>query len=109
MSPHIPYRHGYLRCSGLPDEFSDYVLYVTGEGENYLLTQQTTRYLLRVLDQARQGTVVSGMADYVNDIGVLSLSLSACLSSSVCQSLYISTYHDIRSYWSIHLCFSLRV
>lgn len=40
--------HGYSMFSGLPLLFSDYVANYTMEGDNYLLTQQITRYLLKL-------------------------------------------------------------
>jgi acyl-CoA oxidase len=50
--------HGYTSMSGLPDGYVDYVGTLTAEGENYLLTQQTTRYLLKVYDKSQQSGLV---------------------------------------------------
>ena len=41
--------HGYSKFSGLPDLGTTYVHMATAEGENTVLTQQTTRYLLKIL------------------------------------------------------------
>eukprot|EP01103_Thecamoeba_quadrilineata_P014714 TRINITY_DN4453_c0_g1_i1.p1 TRINITY_DN4453_c0_g1~~TRINITY_DN4453_c0_g1_i1.p1 ORF type:complete len:674 (-),score=132.20 TRINITY_DN4453_c0_g1_i1:50-2071(-) len=48
--------HGYQRASGLPDLFVDYLPSQTAEGDNYLLTQQTTRYLLKTIQEIATGT-----------------------------------------------------
>lgn len=40
--------HGYSQYSGLPNLYATYVHMATAEGENLILTQQTTRYLLNV-------------------------------------------------------------
>lgn len=47
--------HGYLVASGLPNLYGDYVQGVTVEGDNYLLTQQTARFLLKAYESAQQG------------------------------------------------------
>lgn len=39
--------HGFLKSSGFPEFIGDYLPNVTYEGDNYMLTQQTTRYLLK--------------------------------------------------------------
>jgi len=47
--------HGYSQFSGLPDMFASFVHICTAEGDNYVLTQQTTRFLLKCLSQVREG------------------------------------------------------
>ncbi|KAJ1565491.1 hypothetical protein HK096_002472 [Nowakowskiella sp. JEL0078] len=42
--------HGYSQFSGFPDFIANYLPNVTYEGDNHLLTQQTTRYLLKTYD-----------------------------------------------------------
>ncbi|KAI0226240.1 hypothetical protein L0F63_003960 [Massospora cicadina] len=42
--------HGYLKVSGIPQFFNNFVGALTFEGENGLLTQQTARYLLKQAD-----------------------------------------------------------
>ena len=56
LHPSRPTRHshGYLQTSGLPTLYADYAQNVTVEGDNYLLTQQTARYLLKMYEQGRQ-------------------------------------------------------
>jgi len=46
--------HGYLLSSGLPTLLNDYVQSCTVEGDNYLLTIQTTRFLLKSYEQGRK-------------------------------------------------------
>ena len=48
------FSHGYLTTSGLPTLVADYAQNVTVEGDTYLLTQQTGRYLLKMYEQGRQ-------------------------------------------------------
>jgi acyl-CoA oxidase len=49
--------HGYSLFSGLGQFYQDYVPNVTWEGDNYILTQQTARYLLKTFRNVccRQG------------------------------------------------------
>ncbi|KAI9226582.1 MAG: acyl-CoA dehydrogenase/oxidase [Piptocephalis tieghemiana] len=44
--------HGYSAFSGLPHFYADVLPNVTWEGDNYLLTQQTGRYLLKTYARA---------------------------------------------------------
>ena len=46
--------HGYLVASGLVSLYGDYVQGVTVEGDNYLLHQQTVRYLLKAYERGRK-------------------------------------------------------
>jgi acyl-CoA oxidase len=41
--------HGYSKFSALPTLFANYVPAVTFEGDNYVLVQQTARYLIKSL------------------------------------------------------------
>jgi acyl-CoA oxidase len=47
--------HGYLLSSGLPSLLGTYLQSVTVEGDNYLLPQQTTRFLLRAFTDVAHG------------------------------------------------------
>jgi len=51
--------HGYTHSSGLGSLFADYVGVLTAEGENFLLTQQTGRYLLKAYEKLRRGSAAS--------------------------------------------------
>jgi hypothetical protein len=51
--------HGYTHSSGLGSLFADYVGVLTAEGENFLLTQQTGRYLLKAYEKLRRGSTAS--------------------------------------------------
>ncbi|TPX45691.1 acyl-CoA oxidase [Chytriomyces confervae] len=46
--------HGYSLFSGLPDFLNTFLPLVTLEGDNHLLTQQTSRYLLKQLRKYKQ-------------------------------------------------------
>lgn len=50
--------HGYSNFSGLGQFYQDYLPNVTWEGDNYILTQQTSRYLLKTFRN-----VVAGKAE----------------------------------------------
>ncbi|CEG83634.1 Putative Acyl-coenzyme A oxidase [Rhizopus microsporus] len=47
--------HGYSLFSGLGQFYQDYLPKATWEGDNYLLTQQTARYLFKTMRQLRAG------------------------------------------------------
>ncbi|GAB5036544.1 acyl-oxidase [Nannochloropsis oceanica] len=47
--------HGYLACSGLPELSGNFLQQCTVEGDNVLLTQQTTGYLLKSYIKWRMG------------------------------------------------------
>eukprot|EP00002_Diphylleia_rotans_P004624 TRINITY_DN1348_c0_g1_i1.p1 TRINITY_DN1348_c0_g1~~TRINITY_DN1348_c0_g1_i1.p1 ORF type:complete len:675 (-),score=147.76 TRINITY_DN1348_c0_g1_i1:168-2192(-) len=47
--------HGYSLSSGLGELFVDYVHTTTAEGDNYMLTQQTSRFLLKEFGKSLQG------------------------------------------------------
>ncbi len=49
--------HGYLLSSGLPEFELSYLANCTLEGDNYLIGQQTTRFLFKMLDQARSAAI----------------------------------------------------
>ncbi|KAI8065859.1 hypothetical protein BC940DRAFT_340932 [Gongronella butleri] len=65
--------HGYLLSSGLGQFYQDYLPKATWEGDNYLLTQQTTRYLLKTYRNLRAGKMsekakqVNFSARYISD------------------------------------------
>eukprot|EP01114_Cavostelium_apophysatum_P000757 TRINITY_DN10683_c0_g1_i2.p1 TRINITY_DN10683_c0_g1~~TRINITY_DN10683_c0_g1_i2.p1 ORF type:complete len:420 (-),score=126.29 TRINITY_DN10683_c0_g1_i2:34-1293(-) len=59
--------HGYSKGSGLPDLYNTYVHMITAEGENYVLAQQTSRYLLKLYQQVLSGKEVQvASATYLN-------------------------------------------
>ncbi|KAI8352171.1 acyl-CoA dehydrogenase/oxidase [Choanephora cucurbitarum] len=62
--------HGYSLFSGLGQFYQDYLPKATWEGDNYLLTQQTTRYLLKTFRsiQSNKGAKSSNFtSDYLAD------------------------------------------
>lgn len=60
--------HGFSSLSGLPQMVADYAMSVTVEGDNYLLTQQTTRFLLKMYENGRQGKQLTGNISYMQNI-----------------------------------------
>jgi len=55
--------------SGLPSVTADFAQSVTIEGDNYLLPQQTTRYLLKQYEAASKGKPVPPNVGYLANIG----------------------------------------
>eukprot|EP00434_Breviolum_minutum_P039161 symbB.v1.2.034764.t2/scaffold4548.1/size38217/1 len=51
--------HGYLAVSGLPELLGTYLQNVTVEGENYMIAQQTTRGLLKLLSSSPSSVFVN--------------------------------------------------
>ncbi|KAG2226088.1 hypothetical protein INT45_011705 [Circinella minor] len=49
--------HGFSLFSGLGFAYQDYLPFVTFEGDNYVLTQQTTRYLLKTFRSLVAGKI----------------------------------------------------
>ncbi|KAL1918601.1 uncharacterized protein VTP21DRAFT_2623 [Calcarisporiella thermophila] len=49
--------HGFSVFSGISDIFANYVPTNTFEGDNFLLTQQTARYLIKQLEAAQSGSL----------------------------------------------------
>jgi len=56
--------HGYLLNSGLCELFTNYVSNNTLEGENYLIIQQLSRYLIKSFKSAQAGKSPVGNAKY---------------------------------------------
>src|SRR5690242_19448893 len=52
---------------GLGELYDAYVGILTAEGENYLLTQQTTRYLLKGLQMVQSGAKLTGNSKYIEN------------------------------------------
>ncbi|KAI8917510.1 acyl-CoA dehydrogenase/oxidase [Powellomyces hirtus] len=48
--------HGFLKNSGFPEFIADYLPNVTYEGDNYLLTQQTVRYLIKTFGALKKAS-----------------------------------------------------
>ncbi|RKP26888.1 hypothetical protein SYNPS1DRAFT_32613 [Syncephalis pseudoplumigaleata] len=62
--------HGYSMFSGIPDFYATALPTTTYEGENYLLTQQTAKYLLKQIELVRQGRsdALSTTTDYLRQL-----------------------------------------
>jgi len=57
--------HGYLLNSGMGELFTSYVSNNTLEGENYVIVQQLSRYLIKSFQGARAGKAPVGNAKYM--------------------------------------------
>ncbi|TXT06014.1 hypothetical protein VHUM_03775 [Vanrija humicola] len=63
--------HGYSSYSGIGTYYSDYLPTVTWEGDNYMLTQQVSRYLLKTARAVQKGNAPNNdtskiLAHYLN-------------------------------------------
>lgn len=74
--------HGYSSFSGIPLVYSELVALTTAEGETYVLTQQTTRYLLKALEASLQNKSLARGVSYLKDV---SSRLPERISSSFTQ------------------------
>ena len=72
--------HGFHQFSGLPELYASYFPNYTAEGDNWLLTQQTARYLLRVVGGTAEAF---GSAAYLNPVTKDSTLSQRCTASSV--------------------------
>lgn len=59
--------HGYSLSSGLPTLFTNYVPACTYEGDNYVLIQQTARYLLKAVKDVLHGKQPVGSVKYLEN------------------------------------------
>ncbi|KAF1318228.1 Peroxisomal acyl-coenzyme a oxidase, partial [Globisporangium splendens] len=60
--------HGYLLSSGIPILLGDLIQTVTAEGENYVLSLQTARSILKVLGAFRAGSNLPDSMKYIASI-----------------------------------------
>ncbi|KAI8886274.1 acyl-CoA oxidase [Backusella circina FSU 941] len=68
--------HGYSMFSGLGSFYQDYLPNVTWEGDNYILSQQTARYLLKTYRQVVAGKAEAEPSEYNLTISYLTQYLS---------------------------------
>lgn len=60
--------HGFSSFSGIGELFTTYVSNNTLEGENYMIIQQTTRFLIKSLREVQSGKKLVGNISYLNDL-----------------------------------------
>ncbi|OMH84988.1 putative peroxisomal acyl-coenzyme A oxidase [Zancudomyces culisetae] len=58
-SRHLCGGHGFSQFSGLNEHFAENYQTMIVEGDNYLLAQQTSRYLIKMIDSIKKGEKVS--------------------------------------------------
>ncbi len=58
--------HGYSAYTGLSSLFNDFAVNCTWEGDNTVLAQQTTRYLLGVCKRVGEKEVITGPVSYLS-------------------------------------------
>jgi len=59
--------HGYSSYSGLPHALQDWAVNCTWEGDNTVLAQQTSRFLLTALKKNKKGKPLGGFVKYIED------------------------------------------
>ena len=77
--------HGYLMSSGLPDLLGTYKQNATVEGENFMIAQQTTKQLLKMLNGVSESTGDS--TDYIHT----ALSIA---NNSTCKATAVEDFFD---------------
>lgn len=80
--------HGFHMFSGLPDIYTSFMPSFTAEGDNWLLTQQTSRFLLKLYRGEAQA--VAGAA-YLSREAVSQLQLRVCSATSPRELLDVAT------------------
>lgn len=58
---------GFLQSSGLATLYADNVPLVTYEGVNVLMSQQSSRYLMKMVEKVKQGKPVDTSFQYIAD------------------------------------------
>jgi len=74
--------HGVLLIGGIASEATNYVTYNTAEGDRIVLELQSARFLLRGLRDARAGSTVKGLCEYLNVAASADFNLSRELACS---------------------------
>ncbi|KAG2181992.1 hypothetical protein INT43_006918, partial [Umbelopsis isabellina] len=74
--------HGYSAFSGLSDLFASYIPSNTYEGDNWILTQQVARFLVKELGKLANGKEVSATTSYLARLATGDVSSSFRVSSS---------------------------
>jgi acyl-CoA oxidase len=87
--------HGYSRFSGLPDLFEDYLPLQTAEGDNYLLAQQTARYLLKALSTAQNEP--SKLAENVGYLSVVTTTLNTEKCSATSPNSFLCPHTQMKA------------
>ena len=59
---------GYSAWSSLPYLIDDFSPCVTYEGDNTVMAQQCSKYLLKLYKRAKRGEVLGGLFSYINEI-----------------------------------------
>lgn len=93
--------HGYSLFSGLGQFYQDYLPKATWEGDNYLLTQQTTRYLLKTMRSVRANKISGKNATFSSDY------ISEYLANPKARSPFASV-HDLSNPEALLTAFKFR-
>lgn len=68
---------GYLKSSGVAGIVTSFSIYVTGEGEQVILSLQTARFLIKAAAEVRAGRSVAGSVEYLADEPLRALELQS--------------------------------
>lgn len=86
--------HGYLQSSGLPVLLGDIVQTVTAEGENYVLSLQTGRTLLKMLADFRAGAPLPKAMAYLANIDKTHTPVQRSKASWLQPQHYVRAYEQ---------------
>jgi acyl-CoA oxidase len=84
--------HGYLLSSGLPVLLGDIVQTVTAEGENYVLSLQTGRALLKALADFRAGAPLPDAMKYLANVDKASTPVQRSQAQWLDPAHYVTAY-----------------
>ncbi|KAI9486768.1 MAG: hypothetical protein EXX96DRAFT_496878 [Benjaminiella poitrasii] len=93
--------HGYSLFSGLGQFYQDYLPKATWEGDNYLLTQQTVRYLLKTMRSVVSGKINSKNSTFSSEY------ISEYLSNRKARCPFTSV-HDLHNPEALLSAFKFR-
>ncbi|KAJ3182800.1 hypothetical protein HDU85_002403 [Gaertneriomyces sp. JEL0708] len=100
--------HGFLKVSGFPEFIGDYAPNVTYEGDNYMLTQQTARYLLKSFRGLRK-LVASGSQVNPTQLTPTTRYLLAAAAPGFAQQTWpVQTVDDLMNSANITAAFAFR-
>jgi acyl-CoA oxidase len=86
--------HGYMVTSGLPDIIGALAGGATFEGENYVLWQQTGRYLLKQSDHFQDGGAVDKQVHYLTNLQDPNESCAASGKQFLDPKVQLNVYRD---------------
>lgn len=87
--------HAYSSYSGIPSLIGDYGVLTTGGGDNYVLAQQSTRYLIKVYQDACHNKTLSEFVNYFTNYKTLLEYECKNMHSILCPNSLISLFESL--------------